>query len=130
MKQHQSQEVIDQIWRGFLTIAIAFVTMYLPWDAMAQVNPTQMNPNEMSLTTTMCNIIGWITGPLGKAIATAFIIVIGIGALMGKVSWGMAIIVGLGVGILFGATTIVNALGGDGSQVCETGTYQNEGVGG
>jgi len=32
--------------------------------------------------------------------------------LMGKVSWGMAIIVGIGVGIIFGAPQLVSALGG------------------
>ena len=55
-----------------------------------------------------------ICGKLGQGIATLAIIVIGVGALMGKVSWGMAIIVGIGVGVIFGAPTIVNALGGAG----------------
>lgn len=64
----------------------------------------------------LCNVADWFNGPVGRGIATLAIIVIGIGALMGKVSWGMAIIVGIGVAVIFGAPAIVNELGtgGDG----------------
>lgn len=59
----------------------------------------------------LCNVADWFTGPVGQGIATLAIIVIGIGALMGKVSWGMAIIVGIGVAVIFGAPSIVSELG-------------------
>ena len=62
----------------------------------------------------LCDVVEWFNGPVGKGIATLAIIIIGVGALMGKVSWGMAIIVGIGVAVVFGADDIVNALGGDG----------------
>lgn len=58
----------------------------------------------------LCNVAGWFVGPVGQGIATLAIIVIGIGALMGKVSWGMAIIVGIGVAVIFGAPSIVAEL--------------------
>ena len=60
----------------------------------------------------LCTVVHWFTGKVGQGIATLAILVIGIGALMGKVSWGMAIIVGIGVGVIFGAPSIVEALGG------------------
>ena len=63
----------------------------------------------------LCNVVAWFTGPVGKGIATLAIIVIGVGALMGKVSWGMAIIVGVGVAVIFGASDIVEELGGGAS---------------
>lgn len=69
-----------------------------------------------SLSNILCNVVNWFTGPLGGGIATLAIIVIGIGALMGKVSWGMAIIVGLGIGVIFGASQITTALGA--AQTC------------
>lgn len=62
----------------------------------------------------LCDVVAWFNGPVGKGIATLAIIIIGVGALMGKVSWGMAIIVGIGVAVVFGADDIVNALGGEG----------------
>ncbi len=62
---------------------------------------------------TLCAVRDWFTGPVGGGIATLAIIIIGVGALLGKVSWGMAIIVGLGVATVFGSTELVGLLGGD-----------------
>ena len=55
-------------------------------------------------------MVGWFTGDAGKAVATLGIMVVGVGALLGKVSWGMALIVGLGVTIVFGADAIMGSL--------------------
>jgi type IV secretory pathway VirB2 component (pilin) len=59
---------------------------------------------------TLCAVVDWFTGPVGGGIATLAVIIIGIGALMGKVSWGMAIIVGLGVAVVFGAAPLITEL--------------------
>ena len=67
------------------------------------------------IAATLCAAVAFITDGVGAAIATIAIIVIGIGALMGKVSWGMAIIVALGIAIIFGAGAIAAALGAEGS---------------
>ncbi len=85
-----------------LALFAAYAVMLLPTAALA-AEPS-------GLSDTLCDVVSWFTGRLGAGIATLAIIVIGIGALMGKVSWGMAIIVGLGVGIVFGAPSIVAAL--------------------
>lgn len=61
----------------------------------------------------LCRVVTWFTGSTGKGIATIAIIIIGVGALMGKVSWGMAIIVGIGVALIFGAASLVNSISGD-----------------
>jgi type IV secretory pathway VirB2 component (pilin) len=66
----------------------------------------------------LCNVVGWFLGTTGKGLATLAIIIIGVGALMGKVSWGMAIIVGIGVATIFGAATLVNNLGTDNGGGC------------
>jgi type IV secretion system protein VirB2 len=58
----------------------------------------------------LCTVVDWFTGNTGKGLATIAITIIGIGALLGKVSWGMAIIVGIGVAIVFGAAGLVNAM--------------------
>lgn len=63
----------------------------------------------------LCGVADWFTGPVGQGIATLAILVIGIGALMGKVSWGMAIIVGIGVAVIFGAPAIVSEINPAGS---------------
>ena len=95
-----------------LTLAIAAAAMMLPEMAMAGAGTPIAN--------VLCTVGGWFTGPVGKGIATLAIIVIGVGALMGKVSWGMAIIVGVGVAVIFGAEQIVDQLGA-GTYDCDTG---------
>ncbi len=97
----------------------AYAAMLLPMDALAasnvSVNISSGSGGGDTIGNLLCNVADWFTGPVGQGIATLAIIVIGIGALMGKVSWGMAIIVGIGVAVIFGAPTIVSELGTGGS---------------
>jgi type IV secretory pathway VirB2 component (pilin) len=66
------------------------------------------------ITKALCAVVSSIQGTIGMAIATIAIMVIGFGALMGKVSWGTAIIVLTGIGIIFGASSLVKLVNGDG----------------
>lgn len=68
----------------------------------------------------LCTVVLWFTGNTGKGLATIAITIIGIGALLGKVSWGMAMIVGIGVAIVFGAAGLVDAMGAGASNTCST----------
>jgi type IV secretion system protein VirB2 len=68
----------------------------------------------------LCTVKGWFLGNTGKGLATIAITIIGIGALLGKVSWGMAMIVGIGVAIVFGAAGIVDSLNAGASTGCST----------
>lgn len=98
-------------WRICLVLLLTAAVVMMPDLAFA----TQTG-KDTTLAKVMCNVVSWFTGPIGKGIATLAIIVIGVGALMGKVSWGMAIIVGLGVAVIFGAPTILDALGASDSE--------------
>lgn len=105
----------DRIMSLALALFATYAVMLLPADASAAfldaIVETDDGPS--ALINVLCNVVNWFTGGIGAGIATLAIIVVGIGALMGKVSWGMAIIVGLGVGVIFGASTVVDALGGE-----------------
>lgn len=92
-------------------MVLAYAAMLVPVDALAQQYGGTDSDSSV-LGGLLCGVASWFTGTVGQGIATLAIIVIGIGALMGKVSWGMAIIVGLGVAVIFGAPTIVAELGG------------------
>src|ERR1700679_4129056 len=93
-------------WQVALMVMLTVVVVMMPDFAHAQVN-TPMGA-------VLCTVTSWFTGNTGKGLATIAITVIGIGALLGKVSWGMAIIVGTGVAIVFGAAGIVGAMGTSG----------------
>ena len=101
----QAQQSIDAIWRSMLAIVGTFAALMLPLEAMATDPMGAM----------FCNVRNWVAGPVGKGIATIAIIVIGLGALMGKVSWGMAILVGIGIALIFGAGAIVDSVTGEAS---------------
>ena len=66
--------------------------------------------SDTPMSAVLCTAASWFTGSTGKGLATIAITIIGIGALLGKVSWGMAIIVGMGVAIVFGAGSLVTTL--------------------
>ncbi len=110
----------DQMLTLVWCMLAAYAAFLIPMDALAatKINANLSIDNGNStggaIGDVLCNVVHWFTGRVGQGIATLAILVIGIGALMGKVSWGMAIIVGLGVGVIFGAPSIVEALGGTG----------------
>ena len=97
MKTHLNQ---NKLMSMALCLFAAYAVMLVPESANAT----------STIGSVLCGVVSWFTGPIGQGIATLAIIVIGIGALMGKVSWGMAIIVGLGVAVIFGASAIVSEL--------------------
>ena len=103
-------------WQICLMVMLSVVVVMLPQFAIAS---TVTNASPMS--NALCIAATWITGNAGRGIATVGITIIGIGALLGKVSWGMAMIVGVGVAIVFGSTAIVSLLGGTGAASGGTG---------
>ena len=93
-------------------LMLTFAVMILPDLAVAGSTTESSSAGGSTISNVLCDVVDWFTGPVGKGIATLAIIIVGIGALMGKVSWGMAIIVGIGVAVIFGASTLVDDLGG------------------
>lgn len=59
----------------------------------------------------LCTVVQMIYGNLGRGLATLAIIIVGVGATLGKVSWGLAITVAVGISIIFNASTIANMMG-------------------
>lgn len=59
----------------------------------------------------LCRVVGMVMGDVGRGLATLAVIVVGVGAMLGKVSWGMAMTVAVGIAVVFGAPTVVGQLG-------------------
>ncbi len=91
-------------WQICMMVMLSAIIITMPSMAFAASNTPMGN--------VLCTVLAWFTGNTGKGLATMAVTVIGVGALLGKVSWGMAMIVGIGVAIVFGAAGIVNAMGG------------------
>lgn len=89
-------------WQLSILFTLGVALLLLPDASFASDTP---------MGNVLCTVKNWFTGNTGKGLATIAITIIGIGALLGKVSWGMAMIVGIGVAIVFGAAGIVDAMG-------------------
>ena len=79
------------------------------------LNPSQAfaaGTAETQLEATLCTILKFLTGNIGKAIAAFALVFLGISLFLGKVSWGLAISTALGVATIFGAPKLVETLGG------------------
>jgi type IV secretion system protein VirB2 len=100
-------------WQISLMVMLSAVIVMVPDFSFAG--------NDTPMGNVLCTAVGWFTGNTGKGLATIAITVIGIGALLGKVSWGMAMIVGVGVAIVFGAAGLVSAMGAGVTAVSGTG---------
>lgn len=102
---------------GFFFCLVAVFTVVLPNVAFA--DPTAANSG---LTGVLCNVVNQLQGGLGKAIATIAIIVLGIGLFLGKLSWPLALITAIGIGMIFGAANIVDWIGGgsDAATTCSS----------
>jgi type IV secretion system protein VirB2 len=110
MKTHTKE--LSFAWQVCLMVMLAVAVVMAPDFAYAGTNTPMGN--------VLCTVVRWFTGNTGKGLATIAITIIGIGALLGKVSWGMAIIVGIGVAIVFGAASIVDAMGAGAGVGCAT----------
>ncbi len=106
-------------WQLCIAFVLAAAALTLPDLAAAQQTNTPFGAM-------FCTVKNWFLGNTGKGLATIAITVIGIGALLGKVSWGMALIVGTGVAIIFGAANIVDAMSPDAAGArCDTTGFEN-----
>ena len=71
-----------------------------------------------AISKVLCDVVTTLQGAIGKAIAIIAIIVLGIGLFMGKLSWPLALATAIGIGIIFGAGTIITWLFPAGSSGC------------
>jgi len=75
-----------------------------------------------AVTDTLCNAISFVQGGVGKAVAIIVIISVAIMMFLGKITWGVAIAVAVGMGLLFGAQSVVEAISPGGQATCVNAT--------
>ena len=96
---------INTYWNmGIFTVFTLLVTA-LPELSMATSAGTTM------IGDVVCKANEIVTSDVGKGLAIAAIVILGLAALMGKISWGLGLMVVVGIGLIFGASGILEALG-------------------
>ena len=83
-------------------ILLVIIIAFLPDIAVAS-NPAG---------TTLCTVVGWFSGKVGAGLATLSILIIGIMALMGQISWTKCLLAEIDVVLIFGAGWFVEEFGG------------------
>ncbi len=81
---------------------------------MALAFYTSLTTDAFAIGATMC---AWLNlemfaGQLGKAIATIGVLIVGVGAALGKMSWTMAVTVACGISGMFAARAVAGSFGG------------------
>lgn len=71
-----------------------------------------------ALETMICNAINYITGTTGKGVAAVVIIVTGVGFFSGNINWVTLLGIMAGIGVIFGAPTVINKLTGSTTTFC------------
>ena len=106
------------VWQLFFTFCLVSAILSLPLESLA----TAMTASNSAggIASTMCKITSSLTGPIGKAVATIAVVVLGIGLFLGKLSWGLAMATAIGIGLIFSSSKIVDWLGGSGSASCSS----------
>jgi type IV secretion system protein VirB2 len=106
LKGFNSSSITISKLSAFALFVLTMFVITMPDISMATTAPT----TDGAIGDTLCKVVGSLTGVWGKAIATIAIIVLGIGLFLGKLSWGVAIATAIGIGMIFGAGTIVSWL--------------------
>ena len=83
-----------------LLFGLLIVALYLIYSGAAYATPNAV-----------CMGVDWFGGNFGKGIASAGVIMIGVGATMGKVSWGTAVTVAVGISIMANYGLILGSIG-------------------
>lgn len=94
--------------RFIFLFTISFIVISLPEFAHAAGSDTVIG-------NMLCTVVGWEKGSTGRGIATLAMIIVGIMALMNKISWGFVLLHIVGTALMVGASSIVSSLNAGGS---------------
>jgi type IV secretory pathway VirB2 component (pilin) len=114
MKTFISSFSLDEAtaWKLCVSMCVLALMVILPEGALAQATTTTATgPN--AIESGLCNMIAVLNGPVGKGVATVAIFFVGVALFMGKMSWSVALAVGLGVAAIFGAESIIETISPD-----------------
>ena len=106
MSTHTANYNVQSLYQSYWLFAVvACTTIFL----LLMINDANATAGK-ALEEAICGISWVIQSNVAKGIATLAIIMLGIGAMLGKVSWSMALLVAVGIAIVFNAFSVVKSL--------------------
>jgi type IV secretion system protein VirB2 len=109
------------VWSITTCFMMVVLAVLFPDFAMAaaagtgNLTATQADAQTGPLADTICNIVTALQGPVARGVAACGIIFLGFSLFMGKISWGTALSLGIGLGAIFGAKELVGLMNPNGS---------------
>jgi hypothetical protein len=107
-------------WKITSCFMLAAAVLLLPdlaaaGTSLSTANTGTADSNNISIV--LCNVILLLQGNIARGIAAGGVIFLGFSLFLGKISWGTAMALGIGLGAIFGAQQIVNLASGGGSSL-------------
>ena len=93
---------------AFLGLAI----IALSPDIAAAASTYAAGGTSTTVGSVVCNIVKELQGPIVRGVAAFAVIFLGFSLFLGKISWGTALALGIGVACVFGAEQIVGVMAG------------------
>lgn len=104
VSDEQPALMMKQMFISLLAFAIMLLMMQVAYaTGVAQGQNSPMGE-------VLCNIVEIVYGNLGRGLASLAVIVIGVGATLGKTSWGLAMTVAVGIAVIFNGHIVVGYL--------------------
>ncbi len=97
--------------KNIVLLLVFTVVVFVPDFASA-------NEASVALRESLCSAYDLVNGGAGKAIATIAILTLGFMALLGRIQWGLVILVAVGIAVIFAAPEIADAVGGGDGNGC------------
>ena len=104
----------------FMNEASAFLNEATAASGSAYVDKSNSKLGTTTLSDTLCRVLKFVTGSVGKTIATFAIIFIGVTFLNGKCNWTVLVTFSVGLAAIFAAPKIIETFtgGANGAGIC------------
>jgi type IV secretion system protein VirB2 len=106
---HTPHGISDGAWSTTICFMLMVVVILLP-DMAAAGAETAATAEANQLSRMVCRVINLLQGNIARGVAAFGIIFLGFSLFLGKISWGTAIALALGLGAIFGAQSLVNLM--------------------
>ena len=113
--------MVKVMFFNFKRFVFFFSIILFGFTFQSNADDTKTDDGSEQITTVICHVINMAQGDIGKTIGILVIISLAIGLFLGKITWGVAISVAVGMGVLFGAGNLVGFLANTDTGTINTG---------
>jgi type IV secretory pathway VirB2 component (pilin) len=104
----------NEAWNVAFVFILVAAVMMIPNESTAAAQT--VGTGSKKVADVICSIVKELQGPVARGVAAFGIIFLGFSLFLGKISWGVALALGIGIGAIFGAGQIVDMFAGSASQ--------------